>query len=81
MVGDAARVHFARRARLLQRDLQRLGRRGLVSLAIGAAFLVVVIGLSQLVSRLGGERAVARLSREGLVIVGRVAMWRPLHKG
>jgi hypothetical protein len=79
VVGDAVRIHFARRARLLRRDRHLLCRRGAVSLAIGAAFLVVVFGLSQFVSRFGGESAVARLFREGLLIVGWVAMWRPLE--
>lgn len=79
MVVDAVRVHFARRASLLRRDLHRLLRRGFVSLGIGVAFLGVVFALSQLVAHLEGESAVAKLFREGLLIVGWVAMWRPLE--
>ena len=79
MVGDAVRIHFARKAGLLLRDFRRLRRRGVVSLAIGAAFLAVAFGLSQLVARFAGDGAIARLFREGLLIVGWVAMWRPLE--
>src|SRR5687767_7579139 len=35
MIGDAVRDHFARKASLSLRDLRRLRRRGLLSLAIG----------------------------------------------
>ena len=79
MIGDAVRDHFARKASLSLRDLRRLRRRGLLSLAIGTAFLAVVFGLSQLVARFAGEVSIARLFREGLLIVGWVAMWRPLE--
>jgi hypothetical protein len=78
-IGDAVRLHFARKATLSLRDLRRLRRRGLVSLAIGAAFLAVAFGLSQLVARFASDGAIARLFREGLLIVGWVAMWRPLE--
>ncbi len=78
-VGDAIRVHFARRAKLLRRDLRRLFRRGLISLAIGVAFLITIFVVVRLIGQVLGETAVAVLSREGLVIVGWVAMWRPLE--
>jgi hypothetical protein len=78
-VGDAVRVHFARRAKLLRRDLRRLFRRGFVSLAIGVAFLVAIYAVVRLIGQFVGETAVGILSREGLIIVGWVAMWRPLE--
>ena len=52
-VGNAIRVHFARRSRLLHRDLHRLLRRGLISLGIGVAFLALCFIIAQLVARLG----------------------------
>src|SRR6185295_3869631 len=79
VVGDAIRVHFARRSRLLRRDLRRLLRRGLISLGIGLAFLAVFFIIAQVVGRLMGESGLATLFREGLIIVGWVAMWRPLE--
>ena len=54
-------------------------RRGVISLAIGIAFLVAIFGTVRLVGQLFGESAVGMLSREGLIIVGWVAMWRPLE--
>jgi hypothetical protein len=78
-VGDAVRVHFARRASVLRRDLCRLFHRGFISLGIGVAFLVAVFAVARLIGHLAGEGAMAVLSREGLIIVGWVAMWRPLE--
>lgn len=79
VVGDAIRVHFARRSRFLRRDMRRLIRRGVISLGIGLAFLATVFISAQLVRRLMGESPIATLLREGLLIVGWVAMWRPLE--
>lgn len=79
VVGEAIRVHFARRAQLLRRDLRQLIRRGWISLGIGLTFLAAVFLISQTVGRLMGESAMATLLREGLLIVGWVAMWRPLE--
>lgn len=79
MVRDAIRVHFARRASLLRRDLRRLLRRGLISLGIGVAFLAVFFIAAQVLGRVMGESGLATLFREGLIIVGWVAMWRPLE--
>jgi len=79
VVGDAIRVYFARRSRLLRRDLRRLLRRGLISLGIGVAFLAVFFIAAQILSRVMGESGLATLFREGLIIVGWVAMWRPLE--
>jgi hypothetical protein len=78
-VGDAIRVHFARRSQLLRRDLRQLIRRGLISLGIGLAFLATVFMIAQAIGGLMGENPWARLFREGLLIVGWVAMWRPLE--
>lgn len=78
-IGDAVRDHFTRRAGVLRRDLRRLFRRGFISLGIGVAFLVAVFAVARLIGHLAGDGAVAILSREGLLIVGWVAMWRPLE--
>jgi hypothetical protein len=79
VVGKAVRDHFARKALLARRELRRLLRRGIISLGIGLAFLTVVFVLAQTVVGLLGERGSALLVREGLVIIGWVAMWRPLE--
>jgi hypothetical protein len=78
-VADAIHEHFARQARHLRQQLRLLIRRGLVSLGIGIAFLAAVFGVSTAVSRLMGESPLAPLFEQGLLIVGWVAMWRPLE--
>jgi hypothetical protein len=50
-----------------------------VSLGIGIAFLAAVFGISTVVSRVLGESPLAPLFEQGLLIVGWVAMWRPLE--
>jgi hypothetical protein len=76
---DAIRAHFGRRSTSLRRKLRQLLRRGVISLGIGLTFLVVVFVIVQFIGRqLDGTRW-ASLFREGLLIVGWVAMWRPLE--
>ncbi len=78
-VGGAIRAHFARRAAVLRRDLRALLRRGVVSLAIGLAFLVSLLGVAHFAGRMLGPGAVSRIAEESLLIAGWVAMWRPLE--
>ena len=78
-IGAAIRVHFSRRSTLLQRNLRRLLQRGFVSLIIGLSFLTVMFVIAQVLGRLMGELAVTKILREGLLIVGWVAMWKPLE--
>ncbi len=79
VVGDAIREHFARQSRRLQRKLRALVRRGFVSLAIGIAFLAAAFATTQAIRRLLGESSLWRVFEQGLLIVGWVAMWRPLE--
>ena len=79
VVGDAIRDHFARGSGRLQRKLRGLIRRGLVSLAIGLAFLAAAFATTQAVRRLLGQSGLWVLFEQGLLIVGWVAMWRPLE--
>ena len=61
-----------------RRTLRELFRRGRISLLIAVAFLSASLAVGDLVAHLG-DRGVAPLLREGLLIVGWVAMWRPLE--
>jgi hypothetical protein len=79
VVADAIREHFARQARHLRQQLRLLIRRGLVSLGIGIAFLAAVFGISTAVSGVMKGHPLAPLFEQGLLIVGWVAMWRPLE--
>jgi hypothetical protein len=79
VVGDAIRTHFARRSHFLRRDLRQLIRRGLISLCIGMTFLVTLFIIAQAIGRMIGETGFFSLLRESMLIVGWVAMWRPLE--
>ena len=79
MVGDAIRTHFARRALVLRRNLQQLLRRGVFSLCIALAFQGLVLAIAQVTGLVGAETGLASLVRESLLIIGWVAMWRPLE--
>jgi hypothetical protein len=78
-LGDAIRDYFARRARYLRRQLRELLHRGVVSLGIGIAFLGLLFVIAQFFSRGGTEPGYAPFVRESLLILGWVAMWRPLE--
>lgn len=78
-VGDAIRTHFARRSRFLRADLHQLLRRGLISLGIGLAFLFLLFVTVQVTGLIRAETGYAILLRESMLIIGWVAMWRPLE--
>jgi hypothetical protein len=76
---NAIRAYFTRRANYFQLSLQRLIRRGLISLGIGLAFLGVFFLTGRLLVHLMGENAFTTVLTESLIIGGWVAMWRPLE--
>jgi hypothetical protein len=75
---DAVRHYFAARAELKRREFRLLLRRGQSVLAIGLVFLAICLTLSSLVTKAGPSH-LTEILREGLMIVGWVAMWRPLE--
>jgi hypothetical protein len=77
-VEDAVRHYFAARATIKRLEFSELMRRGRLSLLVGSAFLASCLLLGQATSRLGSS-AIADFIREGLMIFGWVAMWRPLE--
>jgi len=77
-VEEAVHHYFSMRLQIKQHEFQQLMRRGRVSLFIGLAFLFGCLFLGQFVARLGSE-TIATVVREGLTIMGWVAMWRPLE--
>lgn len=79
MIGGAVRAYFTRQAVLRQRAVRRLMRRGFISLAIGVVFLATFLAFSRLVRAWLGDGTVATVLQEGTVIVGWVAMWRPIE--
>lgn len=77
-VESAVRHYFSNRAEIKQREFRLLLRRGHVSLAIGLVFLTACLVASGFAAELGHDTA-ADIFREGLIIAGWVAMWRPLE--
>ena len=76
---DAVRRYFASRGEMKGRELRQLLRRGRISLFAGLLFLGVCYLLGLAIGHLALLGAFSAVGREGLVIVGWVAMWRPLE--
>ena len=77
-VPGAIRNFFAWRADRAAHELRQLRARGRRSLIVGLLFLAICLGLAQFVARVGSGGPVAGVLREGFIIVGWVALWRPL---
>ena len=72
------RGHFVYEEEQVERRLREHLRRGQMTLGVGLTVLVLFLTLAQLtVSLTAGP--VREILREGLVITGWVAMWRPLE--
>ena len=76
---DAVHEYFKRRAATTRRTLRELFRRGRISLIIGLAFLSASVATGDAVAAAYEGSQVAGLLREGLLIGGWVAMWRPIE--
>ena len=74
----AIRHYFAYRLDETHRNMRFHFREGRAALVIGVAFLVACITIRQLAFVVPGG-PVARILQEGLLILGWVAMWRPLQ--
>ena len=79
MLGESVHQYFKQRAVDSRRRLRELFRRGRISLVIALAFLGSSIAAGNAVSSFLPDSHVAQVIREGLLIVGWVAMWRPLE--
>lgn len=77
-LSEAIHGFFRQRAEANSRSLRNLFRLGRTSLIIGLAFLVLTVGVSDLIA-LRAHGSFAETLREGLAIVGWVALWRPLE--
>ena len=77
MIAESVHHYFEYRADMTRRELRQLMKEGRVALLIGMAFL----GLCDLVAQsLPATRdSWHEMLREGLTIIGWVAMWRPLE--
>ena len=76
LIKRAVHHYFAYRAELNRRDLKRLLRDGRTSLFIGLTFLAACLFAAGFLAE---THRVWSIVREGLTIVGWVAMWRPME--
>ena len=76
---EAIHEYFGQRVVASRRTLRELFRRGRISLVIALAFLTVSIAVGDVVSGYLGDSRLAGVIREGFLIGGWVAMWRPLE--
>jgi hypothetical protein len=74
----AVHNYFAYRSRQRGLTLRETLRRGLISLVVGVLFLGLCLSLRQLVAT-NGWYAGGEILREGLLIVGWIALWRPVE--
>lgn len=76
-IAAAVNNYFAYRERQLRRDLMKLIRYGVVSLAIGLLFLMACVALRR--ALIASPVIDQSIVDEGLLILGWVAMWRPIE--
>ena len=75
---EAVRGHFRYDVERLQRQIGQHFRRAQVALLLGLAVLVLFLTLAELTAGMPVGHA-RQILREGLVITGWVAIWRPLE--
>jgi hypothetical protein len=76
---DSIHEYFGQGLVASNRRLRNLFRRGRISLVIALAFLSASLAISDLVAGYLGESRLGEVIREGFLILGWVAMWRPLE--
>jgi hypothetical protein len=79
ILGEAVREFFRYRAEGARRRLRELLRRGRTSLMIGLAFLALSVLIGDRLASYLEHGRLADILREGFLIGGWVAMWRPLE--
>jgi hypothetical protein len=78
VVRDSVQQYFARRGKAARRRLRELFRRGRISLFIALVFLIALGELATILTNVLQGR-LGSILREGLLIGGWVAMWRPIE--
>jgi hypothetical protein len=78
---EAIHEYFGQRVVASRRKLRELFRRGRISLVIALAFLTASIAVGDAVAGYLGDGRLGEVIREGFLIGGWVAMWRPLARG
>ncbi|MCB2107301.1 MAG: hypothetical protein KDE14_06345 [Rhodobacteraceae bacterium] len=79
-LAEAIRNYYAYRAWVIDQDVRRLRKTGALSFVIGAAFLFLCLAGRRVFIQLDAPLdTVEAIVAEGLLIMGWVAMWRPLE--
>ena len=78
VITNALRNHFTYEGEQVERRLRQHIRRGQTTLVVGLTVLVIFLTLAEFTSSLPPGHA-REILREGLVITGWVAIWRPLE--
>ena len=76
---EAIHEYYTQRVVASSRTLRELFRRGRISLVIALAFLTASIAIGDAVAGYLGDGRLGEIIREGFLIGGWVAMWRPLE--
>lgn len=79
VVVEAIHSHFVYEGDQIERRLREHVRRGQITLGVGLTVLVVFLTLAQLLTTSLAPGPLRDILREGLVITGWVAMWRPIE--
>ena len=77
--GEAIREHFKRQSGFTTLRLRDLIHDGWISLMIGLGFLTAALTASAALANWAEASTAVAISREGLIICGWVAMWRPIQ--
>jgi hypothetical protein len=77
-LGASLKTYFEHRGDAVRRDLRELFRIGRLSLLIGVVVLVACVVAAESVAMVVGG-PLAEVMREGLIILGWVANWRPVE--
>lgn len=77
--GEAIREHFMRQSGFTSLRLRELLHDGWIGLAIGLAFLSSALTASAALAPWAETHTAVSIFREGLIICGWVAMWRPIQ--
>lgn len=75
---EAIHNYFDYRRQNAEKTLRAILRQGRTSMVIGLLFLFSCISMSEIITRLS-DGMLVHIFQEGLVILGWVAMWRPLE--
>lgn len=77
-IPDAIRNYFNYRFNTSNKELRFTLKRGRISLLIGILFLFSCISTGEVINRFG-DGMLVQIIKEGLLISGWVAMWRPIQ--